>query len=53
MFTPNILLNTSRGPVRGVLVDRDLLGNVTVETAPGVRQFVPVGDIRKISMIEK
>ena len=53
VFTPNILLNTSRGPVRGVLVERDLLGNVTVETAPGVRQFVPVGDIRKISMIEK
>jgi hypothetical protein len=53
IFTPDTLLDTTRGIVRGVLVERDPLGNITLETAPGVQQRVMAADIRKISAIDR
>ena len=37
----------------GVLVEKDPLGNITLETAPGVQQRILAPDVRKVSAIEK
>ena len=53
IFTPDTVVDTTRGIVRGVLVERDPLGNITLETAPGVQQRILAPDVRKVSAIEK
>ncbi len=53
IFTPDIIVDTTRGIVRGVLVERDPLGNITLETAPGVQQRILSSDVRKITPITK
>ncbi len=53
IFTPDTVVDTTRGIVRGVLVEKDPLGNITLETAPGVQQRILAPDVRKVSAIEK
>ena len=53
IFQPDTLVDTTRGIMKGVLVNKDLLGNITLETAPGVQQLIQAGDIRKVAPIEK
>lgn len=53
IFTPDTVVDTTRGIVRGVLVDKDPLGNITLETAPGVQQRILAADVRKVSALEK
>lgn len=53
VFTPDIEVETSRGIVKGVLMDKDPRGNLTVETTPGVTQFIPAEEIRRMSSIQK
>lgn len=53
IFLPDTLVDTANGIVKGVLVDKDPLGNITLETAPGVQRLIPAADVRKISPLEK
>lgn len=53
IFKPDTLVDTTRGIMKGVLVNKDLLGNITLETAPGVQQLIQSSDIRKVAPIEK
>ncbi len=53
LFQPDTIVETTRGVVRGVLVNKDPLGNISIETAPGVQQLIPAADIRKMAPIEK
>ena len=52
-FQPDTVVDTVRGIVKGLLVGKDPLGNITLETAPGVQQFIPAADVRKVAPIEK
>ena len=53
VFTPDTEVETSRGIHKGVLVDKDFLGNLTLETAPGVEQVFKAEDIRKVRALAK
>jgi len=53
IFTPDTIVDTTRGIVKGVLVNKDPLGNLVIETAPGVQQTIPASDIRKVTTIEQ
>lgn len=53
IFTPNTEIETIRGIYRGVFVEKDYVGNVTLETSPGVQQTFRQEDIRKIAPIGK
>lgn len=53
IFMPDTIVDTTRGVVKGVLVNKDPLGNLIIETAPGVQQTIPQADIRKVAPIEK
>lgn len=53
IFTPNTEIDTVRGIHRGVLVEKDVLGNITLETSPGVHQTFRVEDIRKVTALGK
>lgn len=53
VFTPNTEVETVRGFHRGVLVERDVFGNITLETSPGVHQTFRQEDIRKVTALSK
>lgn len=53
IFTPNTEVETIRGIHRGVLVEKDLLGNIVLETSPGVHQTFRLEDIRKVTPLGK
>ncbi len=49
VFQADTEIETGRGVHRGVLVEKDFLGNVTLEIAPGVQQTFRAEDIRKVT----
>ena len=53
VFAPDTEVETSRGIYRGVLVNKDFLGNLTPETAPGVEQTFKAEEIRKVKPLAK
>ncbi|MGN0848004.1 MAG: PEGA domain-containing protein [Kiritimatiellia bacterium] len=53
IFVADTEVETIRGVHRGVLIDKDFLGNVTLEVSPGVQQTFRKEDIRKITSIAK
>lgn len=53
VFTPDTEVETGRGIYRGVLVNKDFLGNLTLETAPGVEQTFKADEIRKVRLLAK
>ena len=53
VFTPDTEIETIRGVRKGVLVNKDFLGNITIETSPGVEETFKAEDIRKVTPIAK
>lgn len=53
IFTPDTEVETIRGIHKGVLVEKDFAGNVTLETSPGVHQTFRQEDIRKVTPLGK
>ena len=53
VFTPNTEVETIRGVHRGVFVEKDFAGNITLETSPGVHQTYRRDEIRKITPLQK
>ncbi len=53
IFMPDTKVDTVHGEVQGVIVGQDPLGNVTLETSPGVQRLIPAADIRKVTPISK
>ncbi len=53
VFQANTEVETIRGIHRGVLIEKDFLGNVTLEVRPGVQQTYRAEDIRKVTPIAK
>ena len=51
IFSPDTEVETIRGVYKGVLISNDPLG-LTLETAPGISQRIPQGDIRKINTLK-
>ena len=51
IFTPDTEIETIRGIHKGVLVEKDFAGNVTLETSPGVHQTFRQEDIRKVTTL--
>lgn len=52
LFQPDTELETVSGIHRGVLVERDFLGNIMLEVSPGVQQTFRKEDIRKIKSLK-
>lgn len=52
IFQADTELETVSGIHRGALVERDFLGNVTLEIAPGVQQTFRKEDVRKIKSLK-
>lgn len=52
VFQADTELETVSGVHRGALVERDFLGNVTIEVSPGVQQTFRKEDIRKIRSLK-
>jgi len=53
IFTADTEVETVSGVQHGVLVEKDPLGNITLETAPGVRRTFRREDVRAVRVIEK
>ena len=53
IFTPDTEIETIRGIHKGVLVEKDFAGNVTLETSPGVHQTFRQDEIRKVTALGK
>lgn len=51
-FAPDTEVETVRGVYKGMLINTSPVG-VTIETRPGIEQFIPQADIRSIVPIEK
>ena len=52
IFQVDTELETISGIHRGVLVETDFLGNVTIEVSPGVQQTFRKEDIRKVKSLK-
>ena len=46
-------METIRGVHRGVLVEKDFLGNITLEVSPGVQQTFRKEEIRKVTSLAR
>lgn len=53
LFQPNLEIETGRGIYRGILVEKDFLGNLILETSPGVQQTFRADEIRKLTPLSK
>ncbi len=53
IFRADTEVETIRGVHRGVLIEKDFLGNITLEVSPGVQQTFRKEDIRKVTPIAK
>lgn len=53
VFRADTEVETIRGVHRGVLVEKDLLGNLTLEVSPGVQQTFRREDIRKVTPLAR
>ena len=53
VFAPDTEVETGRGIYRGVLVNKDFFGNITLETTPGVEQTFKAEEIRKVRPLAK
>ena len=55
VFTPDIEVITTwnRDGIRGVLVNKDYLGNLTIETSPGISTTIKAEDIRSVKSLLK
>ena len=55
MFTPDteVITTWNRDGIRGVLVGKDYLGNLTIETSPGISTTIKAEDIRSVKPLMK
>ena len=55
VFTPDteVITTWNRDGIRGVLVNKDYLGNLTIETSPGVSTTIKAEDIRSVKPLLK
>ncbi len=53
LFVPDTEIETIRGTYRGVLVEKSILGDITLEVKKGVMTVFPHADIRKITPLAK
>lgn len=53
IFTADTEIETIRGIHRGVLIEKDFLGNVTLEVSPGVQNTFRADEIRKMRVIKQ
>lgn len=52
IFQADVELETLSGVHRGALVEKDFLGNITIEVSPGVQQTFRKEDIRKVKSLK-
>ena len=55
VFTPDteVITTWNRDGIRGVLVGKDYLGNLTIETSPGISTTIKAEDIRSVKPLMK
>ena len=53
VFQADTEVETIRGVHRGVLVEKDFLGNITLEVSPGVQQTFRKEEIRKVTSLAR
>ena len=55
VFTPDteVITTWNRDGIRGVLVNKDYLGNITIETSPGISTTIKAEDIRSVQPLMK
>lgn len=53
VFQADTEVETIRGIHRGVLVEKDFLGNITLEVSPGVQQTFRTEEIRKVTSLAR
>ncbi len=55
VFTPDteVVTTWNRDGIRGVLVGKDYLGNITIETSPGISTTIKAEDIRSVKPLMK